>query len=163
MANIKPTVRDETTGLLRNIQTGETISSTYLDAAGGELITLTNDNAGAIVIGTPVYSDAAGGVDKAQGDAESTSSVVGLVTNETVATTEPAVIRTSGIMTATTTQWDAIAGTTDGLAFNARYFLSTATAGLLTATAPSTGFSTLVGIGLSATQMKLEIGVPYKL
>jgi hypothetical protein len=163
MANIKPTVRDETSGLLRNIQAGETISSTYLDVVGGELITLTNDNAGAIVIGTPVYSDAAGGVDKAQGDAEGTSSVVGLVTNTTVATTDPASIRTSGIMTATTTQWDAVAGTTGGLAFNTRYFLSAETVGLLTATPPTTGFSVLVGIGLSATQMKLEISVPYKL
>ena len=41
-------------------------------------------------------------------------------------------------MVATTAQWDAVAGTTGGLAFGANYFLSAGTAGLLTATAPTT-------------------------
>lgn len=160
MANIKPTVMDATTGLLRNIQAGETIESTYL---GSDLTQLTNENAGAIVIGTPVYSSDAGKCDKAKADAEATTSVIGLVNDVTVATTDPAFIKEKGILTATTGQWDAVAGTTGGLAHGVRYFLSAATAGLLTATPPATGYIVLVGIALSATQLKLEIGSPYKL
>jgi hypothetical protein len=128
-------------------------------SAGSPTVSLTNANAGTIVIGAPVYASAAGQVDKARANASGTASVVGLVYDASILTTAAGLIQTDGVVTATTGQWDAVAGTSGGLTFNTKYYLSAATAGLLTATAPTTvgQYVCQVGIALSTTQMKLSI------
>ena len=74
-------------------------------------------------------------------------------------------IATSNIVTGTTAQWDAVAGTTGGLTANTMYFLSPSTPGNLTATAPSTvgQYVCPVGIGISTTEMKINILTPILL
>lgn len=125
----------------------------------------TNDEVSPIVIGTPVYNDAADGVKKAKADAIGTSKPIGLVYATSISASASGAIATDGIMTATTGQWDAICGTSGGLAFGTVYYLSAATAGLLTSTAPSTTGQYVVEIGqaTSTTDMKIQIKAPIGL
>jgi hypothetical protein len=128
-------------------------------------IPLVNDNAGPIVIGAPVYVKADGNVDLAKADAQATADVLGLVKDISIATTVAGNVLLDGVLTATTAQWDAVAGTTGGLVPGTVYFLSAATAGQLTATPPSTAgqFVVRVGKALSATQLNLVLAAPIKL
>src|SRR5205823_113544 len=121
-------------GVFQQLQAGDTLNAPQ----SGESIAQTNDESGSIVIGTPVYSDANDGVKKAKADASATKDVLGLVTNVTVSAAASATIQTSGLMSATTGQWDTAFGTSGGLTKGTRYFLSATTGGTGTATAPTT-------------------------
>lgn len=111
--------------------------------------------------GTPVCQsgDDDGTVLSAQGDSEDTAAVTGIaiavgVENSSV------LVKYAGPIRLTAAQWDVITGETGGLTRQARYFLSSATAGKLTQTAPVTSgeFVTQVGIALSATDLMIQIG-----
>lgn len=125
---------------------------------------LTNANAGTMPPGTPVYCSASGAMNLAKAAAAATAECIGLV---------PAAVLAAAIglaqevdsVTLTTAQWDAVAGTTGGLTPGTRYFLSAATAGLLTATAPSTAGQFVVSIGtaLTSTIMRLRVQPPIGL
>jgi hypothetical protein len=70
----------------------------------------------------------------------------------------------TGVVTLTTAQWDAVVtGQSGGLTAGAWYYLSSATAGFLTTTAPSVGgtFKTLVGLAISPTELQLQLGEPF--
>lgn len=158
-----------TIDLASGVVTAGTYSSVTVDTYGrvtagstteaSTQVALTNANAGSIVIGTPVYISASGSVDKARTNAGSTSLAVGLVADTTIATTATGNITVAGVLTATTGQWDAVTGQTGGLTAGSRYFISAATAGALTTTAPTTAgqFVAAVGIALSTTKMKVNI------
>jgi len=156
MAIKKPVVI--TGGQFEQLQSGDSISDV-------DLLALTNDEAGAIVIGTPVYADANDGVKKAKADAVGTVNVVGLTTDVSIAAGQPVSVQSNGVVVATTTQWDAVAGTTGGLTKDVIYYLSAATAGLMTSTAPSVAgqFVKQIGIALSTTELLLQIGRRVKL
>lgn len=143
-------------GEFQQLQGGDTLNA---PDAGGQLLVQTNDEAGAIVIGTPVYNDAADGVKKAKADAAGTSQPIGLVYDASITNATAGSILINGVLVATTGQWDAVAGTTGGLTFGTKYYLSAATSGLLTATAPSTvgQYVVEVGIGISTTEMRVMI------
>lgn len=128
--------------------------------ANDNLLSLTNGNAGTINIGQPVYISAADTVDLAKADAAATSKVFGLVSDTTIDTTDPGNILYRGILTATTGQWDAVTGQTGGLTAGSEYFLDPTTAGKLTTTKPSTATQVVkkVGVAISTTKMKLELG-----
>jgi hypothetical protein len=138
-------------GQVQQLQAGDTIESSPV------LQDRTNNNAGTIVICTPVYADADDDVDEAQADAEATSAVIGLVFDSTILTTATGSIIMSGIHTATTGEWDAVTGDSGGLVVDDLYYLDAAAPGMLTSTAPTTTteFVVPVGIALSATDMKL--------
>lgn len=142
-------------------------ASDTLDAAISEVdvVSATNANAGAIVIGAPVYVSGAGSVDLAQADASGTKKVLGLVREASVAAAASGEIQTNGILVATTTQWDAVAGTTGGLTAGECYYLSAAAAGELTETAPTAvgEFVVPVGYALSTTEMRIDPGVDVAL
>lgn len=118
----------------------------------------TNGEAGAIAIGRAVYSSAADAVKLANANALGTKDVVGLVGAVSISSGAAGAIVSEGILAATTAQWDAVTGQTGGLTFGARYFLSNATAGALTTTAPTSGYIAPVGIGQSTTKMRVLIG-----
>lgn len=141
-------------GQIQQIPAGDTLSAGAVEV---DVIAKLNANVGAIVIGTPVYPSSATAVDKAGAGAVGTKKVLGLVQSSSITSGASGFIQTDGILTATTGQWDAVAGTTGGLAVGATYYLS-ATAGLLTATAPSASGNYVceVGIALSPTELEID-------
>jgi hypothetical protein len=142
---------------------GRVTAGTSISSNVPTTFTATNGEAGSIVIGAPVYVSAANTVKKGiNNSALANASCVGLVNDVSVSSAGTANIALNGVVTATTGQWDAVAGTTGGLTAGTRYFLGS-TAGTLTATAPSTGFSTQVGMALSTTVMILMIQEPIQL
>jgi hypothetical protein len=147
-----------TSGQIEQLQSTDYISALQIPQ-------FTNGNAGSIVIGAPVYSSANNTVDKAKADAVGTANVIGLVYDASIAAAGSGGVLLDGVLTATTGQWDAVAGTTGGLTKDVIYYLSAGTAGLLTSTAPSSAgqFVVAVGIGLSTTDMKIEIQPRIKL
>lgn len=149
-------------GVPKQLQAGDSIS---VPISGVIEIVQTNDESGSIVIGTPVYNDAADGVKKAKADAIGTTKVLGLVSDTSIAASASGNIATSGILTATTGQWDAAFGTSGGLAFGTVYYLSATTAGLGTVTAPTTvgQYDIALGIAISTTEFKINIGQLYGL
>lgn len=147
MASRKPLVLDES-GNIQQLQSGDT-----LNAAVSENNVISRTAAATLIAGNVVYASSATEVNKARANASGTVNVVGFAT-AAVSSSANGSIQTSGVLTLTTTEWDALAGTTGGLAYNTRYFLSAATAGLITSTAPSTTgqYVRPLLLGLSTTE-----------
>jgi hypothetical protein len=120
---------------------------------------LTNNQGSTINIAQVVYSDASGSVKLARSNATGTKDAIGLVSSTTISNAATGNIITAGVVTATTGQWDAVTGQSGGLTTNSYYYVSSATAGNLTTTAPDTtgNWAVPVGIALSSTQMKLTL------
>jgi len=143
-------------GLPQQLQPGDTISAPMNTPS---LRAVTNGEASAALpMCTPVYTSAADAVKRAQANAKTTGKVAGLVNDASIASGAIGNIAQSGIVVATTAQWDAVAGTTGGLAPNTYYFLDAATAGKITATAPTTvgQVNTLIGLSISATALEVD-------
>lgn len=150
-------------GQIQALQPGDTIS---VASSQYDSLSQTNGEASvAVVIGAPVYSFAAGSVKRAQANALSTARVVGLGLAASTAAAAAGFILTDGVLSASTAQWDAVAGTTGGLAFGAVYYLDAATPGKITATAPTTvgQVVTEIGTALSATDLNVNIKSPILL
>jgi hypothetical protein len=128
-------------GKIQQLQPGDTLDAPQ---SGGDDTVLTNANAAAVVVCAPVYVSANDSFDKAQANAP---------------------VRSGGVLAATTAQWDAVAATTGGLARGTYYYLDPATAGKLTATAPSTAgqFVVEVGLALSTTELLIRPRPPILL
>ena len=141
-------------GQVQQIQAGDTLDAIVNEV---DIAQQTNNEATPIVIGTPVYVDGAGTVKEAQADALLTSRVLGLVQDASIAASAVGNIQTDGVFVATTTQWDAVAGTTGGLTPGIHYFLDPATAGLITATAPTTTGQVVANLGLALSATELDI------
>ena len=125
-------------------------------------VVLLNSNASTLPVGTPVYASSAGHVDNAKADAAATSVCIGLVAKPAgilgSGSSGKGKIRTTGMIRATTGQWDTITGGSGGLTVGARYYVSSATAGKLTTT-PGT-LPMQVGKAISTTEMLLNIAIP---
>jgi len=73
----------------------------------------------------------------------------------------PVKVQFAGIVTLTTAQWDAIAGTSGGLQRGSVYYVDQSTAGALTSTTPTGGqTSTQVGLALNSTDLLLTLAPP---
>ncbi len=133
--------------------------------AGIHTIELENANANTVNICMPVYLDANGKIDLADANTVATSEVFGLVQDTSIATGNIGTIAFEGVVTATTGQWDAVAGTTGGLSPGKIYFLSETAGALVETTPPTTLGSCVVRVGraVSATQLVLMITPPIKL
>lgn len=152
-----------TDGLAQQLQAGDSIDAGTVTS---QTRSVTNgEGSAAIVIGAPVYANAADTVKRAQANAKSTSKLAGLGFDASTAAAAAGNIIFGGILVATTGQWDAVAGTTGGLAFGTYYFLDPATAGKITATVPTTVGQcvTLVGLALSTTELELMLEPPILL
>ena len=146
-------------GVKQQLQSGDTLDAPQ---SGGDVIVQTNDEAGAIVIGTPVYNDANDGVKKAKADASATKDVIGLVRDVSITNGVAGSIQLSGILSATTGQWDIAFGTTGGLTKGTRYFLSPTTSGLGTATAPTTTGQYVVELGIAISTTELILSASFE-
>ncbi len=90
--------------------------------------------------------------------APATSAFVGMATVD--AASGDFLVQENGIITLTTAQWDAVAGTTGGLNRQTVYYASRTTPGSITSVAPTSGQAQVVaGIALNTTQLLL-IGGP---
>lgn len=125
--------------------------------------TMTNAEASGIAIGQPVYVFSGDNVKKGIANATGTRRIIGLVSDSTINAAASGNIAITGLMTATTGQWDAVTGQTGGLTPDAIYYLDNATAGKMTSSAPSTGWVCPLGIALSTTRFKINIGSTVKL
>jgi len=143
-------------GRIRQMAAGDTLDAIVSEV---DVVTQTNENAGALIIGTPVYTSGSGEVDKAQANAVGTVDVLGLVRDASIATGQPGSIQTDGILTATTGQWDAVTGQTGGLTVGSIYYLSPTTAGQLTVTPPSAVGQFVARIGKAISETSLEITI----
>jgi hypothetical protein len=144
-------------GQVQQIPTGDTLDAVVSEKG---VFSATNGEATALVICSPVYVSAVNTVKKAMANAAGTAGVIGLSATVSAAAGASASVQSDGILTATTTQWDAVAGTTGGLAFGTIYYLDAATAGKITATAPSTvgQYVQPIGRALSTTDLEITIG-----
>jgi len=148
-------------GEIAQLPAGDDIDAPF---SGAIEISLVNDNAGSVVICTPVYASAAGHFDKANATAAGTAKVIGLVTSTTVATGASGQVAVTGTVSATTGQWDAVTSGSGGLVFNTNYYLDTTAGKLTTTSTTTTGQNNVfVGRGLSATVMELGIRQPILL
>lgn len=156
MALLRPLVIVD--GQIRQLQSGDT-------PVGVDFAEMTNNNASPIVIGNAVYCDGAGTVDLAQANALGTAEILGFVKDTSIAAAVSGPIQTDGILEATTTQWDAVAGTTGGLTAGAVYFLDPSTAGFITETAPISAGQYVIRAGkaISTTELEISITEPIKL
>jgi hypothetical protein len=156
MATRKPLVIGAN-GKIQQLQSGDTITSPN---AGTDLLSQTNNQGATINIGQLVYSfTTANNVKLAQANAAGTADVLGMVFDVTIASAASGNIATGGLVTATTTQWDAVTGQTGGLTPGSSYYLDAATAGKMTTTAPTTAgqLNVLVGTALSTTDFLLDV------
>lgn len=143
-------------GQIQQLQSGDTLDAVCTEV---DVVVMTNNNASSIVIGTLVYCDSAGTVDKAQADASGTVEVLGLVQSTQIAAAASGNIQTDGILTATTGQWDAVTGDAGGLTAGSVYYLSASDAGKLTTVAPTTSSEYVVRIGVAISTVELEITI----
>jgi hypothetical protein len=160
MAARKPLVI--VSGQVQQLQAGDTLDASVSEV---DVVSKVNDNAGSIVIGTPVYVKSNGNVDKGRANASGTVQLLGLVKDASIAAAATGIIQTDGVLTATTGQWDAVTGGSGGLTPGTVYYLDAATAGLLTTTAPTTVGQYVVRVGLatSTTEMDISIDPPILL
>ena len=154
MAKKKPLVM--TDGKIEQLQPGDNIFEVNLP-------TYTNGEASSVTICQAVYSFGAGSVKKARSDAAGTSRAIALVASTTVAAAASGQCQTEGTLVATTAEWDSVTGQTGGLTTGATYFLSNATAGNLTSTAPTTGYVQEIGTATSTTDLAIKFTSPIKL
>ena len=144
-------------GRPQQLQTGDS-----LGAIETGQITLEAD--ATVIPGAPVFASAAGHVDAARANASGTSRVIGLAA-EGIASAASGQVQTNGVLHLTTAEWDAVAGTTGGLTFDATYYLSPSTAGLLTATCPTTvgQYVVIAGVALSTEDLSIRLSEPILL
>lgn len=142
-------------GQVQQIQTGDFIQS-Y------DVSNKINDETTALLFGNSVYTDASGTVKKAKANDPILKDVIGIVLNGSVAPGAVATIMHSGPAVATTTQWDAIFGTTGGLTPRTRYFLSDATAGDGSSSAPTADGSYVVELGIASSTTELVLSSPFR-
>ncbi|GJD30006.1 hypothetical protein PMNALOAF_1249 [Methylobacterium adhaesivum] len=162
MAIRKPLVLGDD-GLPQVLQSPDTIS---VPTNAPSLRTTTNgESATTLPFGTPVYAATGTTVKRGQANAKATAKVVGLVFDASIAAGAAGSVAQSGILTGTTAQWDAVAGTTGGLAVGAYYFLDAANPGKLTATPPTTAgqVNVCIGSALSSTELEVDVELPILL
>ena len=143
-----------TNGVVQQLQAGDSLDTR------AEQFQLINDEATPVVIGSAVYPDVAGGFKKAQANAAGTKDVIGLVGQAPSITNAVAgAITLDGVLTATTTQWDAVTGDVGGLVFKARYYLDPTTPGKITKTAPTAVGQYVCEIGEAMSTLDLKINI----
>lgn len=140
-------------GEIQQLQAGDTLNAPITQAVQ---VSQTAD--ATTVAGNIVYTTTADHFGLAKADAAGTSKPLGFATAG-IASSASGIIQTDGILALTTTQWDAVAGTTGGLTAGTDYYLDPATAGKITATAPSTTGQYVVKVGRALSTTELDIRI----
>lgn len=120
------------------------------------LVTLTNGSGSSIAIGRAIYMSGSGSFSLANANNVTTAHAIGLVADTSIANSAAGNVVTSGVLSATTGQWDAVTGGSGGLVYDLVYFLSNATSGAITSTPPSSGLVVRLGTALSTTKLAVN-------
>ena len=151
-------------GLIEQLQSGDSISSAMNTPS---IRSVTNgESSSALTIGMPVYATANDTVKRAQANSKATAALAGLVYDPTIAAGSAGNIAQSGVLVATTAQWDAVVTSeTGGLSFGSLYFLDPTNVGKITTIVPTTVGQALTRVGraLSSTELELDIAPPLLL
>ncbi len=150
MAIKKPLVL--TNGEIEQLQSGDTIDvqpdvfqATYTSAA---------------IPGNCVYIDGSDSVDLANAAATGTSNAIGFA-NASVSGGSSGAVVFDGLVTLTTAEWDAVAGTAGGLTAGTKYYMSDVTAGAIVSqaniTTTATNYVVEIGEALSSTSLEISI------
>ena len=156
MAALKPFYYDSANKLWKKITSPDTLDASVTSTLATTL-NVTAD--AALVIGNAVYITTADHADLASAAAIGTARCIGLVKDASVESAATGDVVVSGELSATTGQWDVVAGTTGGLTAGTDYYLSKANAGKLVTdiSAYTTGdFVVYVGHAVSTTKMKVN-------
>lgn len=121
-----------------------------------------NNDTAAIIKCMPVSDIGVVGVVRAQNTTLDGSTVIGFSDTASAAPSTNLIVQLSGLVDATTAQWDAVTGDTGGLVEGEVYYLGT-TAGSITSTPPTTGFVVKVGNAVSPTTLNINIEAPIQL
>jgi len=162
-----PTGPTGPTGSSGSGSTGSTGSGGSTGSTGatgpGSPETLTKTAGANLASGTPVQITATTATPAQAVTAPSEATVAGLVVADATVT-NPVTIQFTGPLTLTTAQWDARTGAVGGLSAGFWYYLTAATPGGLTTTAPSVAgqFVTPVGYAWDATLMIINPGAPVE-
>lgn len=132
------------------------------------LFPFSNDNASPLIRCQPIYASSEDGGNLAIANNTGKSIVTGLVADTSVASAATGLGVAGGVMVASTDEWDAVCGTTGGLAFGVTYYLDPATPGRLTDSppeSPADDGDEVVPIitSLSATKARISIQPPILL
>lgn len=132
-------------GEIQQLQSGDTLGGPVAEV---DLISLTNSDAATAVLGEIMYIFGADAVKKAKADAAGTAQAIFFAASASTATTATGNFQSSGVL----------AGLS-GLTAGSTYYLSAATAGAMTTTAPSSvgQFVTRLGQALSTTEFEIRI------
>lgn len=145
MALRKPLVM--VNGRVQQLQSGDVLDASVTEV---DVINMTNGEGGstAHTIGQVVYISAAGTVKLAKANAIGTSDAIALVKDTSIADGASGYYITNGYL-----------GGLSGLTPGARYYLSSATAGAITVTAPTANPNCVVPLGfaLSTTEFWIDI------
>ena len=145
-------------GQIQQIQSGDILDATIIET---EQITLTNaESSNPIVAGMVVYLSAASSVKKAKADAAGTKEVIAFCKDASVTSGQTGAFVTSGQLSVA--DWTAALGSAN-LTAGAIYYLSGATGGFITATAPVAGYVVEVGVAISTTVMQIRTNRPIQL
>lgn len=130
-------------GQIQQLQSGDTLAG---PVAENDTVSLTNGDAGSHTIGQAIYISAADTGRLAKADAAASSQVVAFATG-TITAGAVGSYQSSGVLSGMS-----------GLTAGSVYYLSDATAGLITATAPSTlgRYVQEVGVALSTTELLIR-------
>ena len=150
-------------GMIQQLQSGDAIS--VAASQYSNRVATNGESSVALTAGMVVYVSGAGAVKRAQANSAATAGAAGLWMDASTAAAGSGNYAAAGVATATTTQWDAVAGTTGGLVANTVYFLDPATPGKLTGTSPSAvgQLVTVIGRALSTTELELLFELPILL
>lgn len=151
MAARKPLVN--VGGEITELPSGDTLNASANEV---DVVTMSNANASPITKGMAVYVQGAGAVDLARANASGTKKVLGLVAAASIAAAGTGSIQTNGILSSS--DWTNVIGSAS-LTAGTSYYLSSTTAGQLTATAPTAAgtFVCPVGVALNNTDMQINI------
>ena len=139
-------------GQIRQRPSGDTIN---IGVTPGSLtFEATNINGGTINKLSAVYMSGNDSVSLATANDAATAKFVGFVDAETT-NNSTCNVHFGGVVTGNTAEWDAVAGTTNGLTFNTIYYLDDTNPGQVTAVPPTAADSYVkpVGIALSDTDL----------
>lgn len=158
MASRKPMV--DINGTIQELPASDTLDAVVNEV---DVVNKVNGEGTDLVPGEPVYVFSGTDVKRARANADGTRGVVGF-SKAAITASASGTIQTNGVLTLTTGEWDAVAGTTGGLTAGTRYYLSAATAGRITSTAPSASGNWVkcVGIALSTTELLINIEDGFK-